>query len=48
MAAGDAGLIHCFFIALVNRGVYLRAHPNVSASITEDDVKAALSDLSLS
>ena len=41
-AAGDAGLAHCFSIALMNRGVYLRAHPNVSAATSEDDVEAAL------
>jgi glutamate-1-semialdehyde 2,1-aminomutase len=46
VATSDRGLSHCFSIALINRGVYLRAHPNISTATTEEDVKAVLEAMS--
>jgi len=44
-ATSDMGLSHCLSLALINRGIYLRAHPNVSAASTGGDVRRFLEAL---
>ncbi len=44
-ATSDVGLSHCLSLALINRGIYLRAHPNVSAATTGEDVSRFLDAL---
>ena len=42
VATSDMGLSHCLSLALINRGIYLRAHPNVSTATTGEDVRRVL------
>jgi len=41
-ATGDRDIGHNLSLGLMNRGIYVRGHPNVSAVTTEEDVDTAL------
>jgi len=41
-ATGDRALGRCFSLDLMNRGIYLLGHPNISAVTADEDVTAAL------
>lgn len=47
-SSGDRALERIFSLDLMNRGVYLRAHPNVSTATTEKDIERALEAMRLS
>jgi glutamate-1-semialdehyde aminotransferase len=47
-ATGDRTISRYFSVDLMNRGVFLLGHPNVSAVTTDDDISFALDALDTS